>query len=229
MKYTERLFPDLSQSIGSLHTSSEGTKKRVIPFKAPSRIGSTSQPASTKPRSGRSTSKNSMVNRMARDITSAAKSESNSLRRTSTTAVELSSDDESERDTPPSKKRRVNHKARNDEYGENNQEDEYEDDPVSAHKHQPKPATRDHDTSSALPPKLLTRLLYENFEDKNMKIGKEAMKVLGKYVETFVREALARAIYEREDGDTELGKEASDGFLQVEDLEKLAPQLLLDF
>jgi len=73
------------------------------------------------------------------------------------------------------------------------------------------------------------RLLYEGFEDKDMKIGKEAMSVVGKYVETFVREALARAAFEREEGDEELGRGRGDGFLQVEDLEKLAPQLLLDF
>jgi len=83
---------------------------------------------------------------------------------------------------------------------------------------------------SALPPipqKLLTRLLYEGFEDKDVRIGKEAMAVVGKYVETFVREALARAAFEREDADKEGGR--GDGFLQVEDIEKLAPQLLLDF
>lgn len=31
-----------------------------------------------------------------------------------------------------------------------------------------------------------------------MRIGKDAMGVVGKYVETFVREALARAAYERQ-------------------------------
>lgn len=84
---------------------------------------------------------------------------------------------------------------------------------------------------SALPPipqKLLTRLLYEGFENKDVRIGKEAMEVVGKYVETFVREALARAALEREDKDR-AGGGRGDGFLQVEDIEKLAPQLLLDF
>jgi len=75
-----------------------------------------------------------------------------------------------------------------------------------------------------IPAKLLTRLLYEGFEDKDMKIGKEAMAIFGKYVETFVREGLARAIAERQE---EGG--VSDGFVQVEDLEKVAAQLLLDF
>ncbi|OMP82917.1 Centromere protein X [Diplodia seriata] len=79
-----------------------------------------------------------------------------------------------------------------------------------------------------IPPKLLNRLLHEGFQDEEMRIGKEAMAVASKYVETFVREALARAMYEREEADQEKGG-AGDGFLQVEDLEKLAPQLLLDF
>ena len=92
-------------------------------------------------------------------------------------------------------------------------------------------ANIDLDQTEELPPpipaKLLTRLLYEGFADKEVKIGKEAMAVVSKYVETFVRETLARASLERgADGDTGA---VGDGFLQVEDLEKLAPQLLLDF
>jgi hypothetical protein len=92
-----------------------------------------------------------------------------------------------------------------------------------------KPSATELNDSLPIPPKLLTRLLYEGFEDKDMKIGKEAMLVVGKYMETFVREALARAAFERQEGDAEKGSGEGDGFLQVEDLEKLAPQLLLDF
>ncbi|KAH7044511.1 CENP-S associating centromere protein X-domain-containing protein [Macrophomina phaseolina] len=89
-------------------------------------------------------------------------------------------------------------------------------------------ASQDAEDQPPIPPKLLNRLLHEGFEDEDMRIGKEAMAVASKYVETFVREALARAMYEREEADREQGG-AGDGFLQVEDLEKLAPQLLLDF
>lgn len=81
--------------------------------------------------------------------------------------------------------------------------------------------------STPIPAPLLARLLYENFEDQNTQIQKGAMNLTGKYMEIFVREALARAKNERE-----LSVKAggiSDGFLQVEDLEKLAPQLILDF
>ncbi|KAF2230437.1 hypothetical protein EV356DRAFT_519859 [Viridothelium virens] len=82
------------------------------------------------------------------------------------------------------------------------------------------------DAPPPIPQKLLTRLLYEGFEDKKTKIGKDAMTVVGKYMEIFVREAIARAAMEREG---ESGGGLGDEFLEVEDLEKLAPQLLLDF
>ncbi|OBT56400.1 hypothetical protein VE04_03366 [Pseudogymnoascus sp. 24MN13] len=74
-----------------------------------------------------------------------------------------------------------------------------------------------------IPPALLTTLLTEFFADERTRISRGADKAVGKYMETFVREAIARAAYER-GGD---GK--GDGFLEVEDLEKLAPQLVLDF
>lgn len=75
-----------------------------------------------------------------------------------------------------------------------------------------------------MPRALLTRLLHEGFEDKNVKIGKEAMSVVEMYLRVFVKEAIARSREEgREKGDVD------DGWLQVEDLEKVAPQLMLDF
>ncbi|KAF2011014.1 hypothetical protein BU24DRAFT_51051 [Aaosphaeria arxii CBS 175.79] len=78
-----------------------------------------------------------------------------------------------------------------------------------------------------IPEKLLARLLYEGFEDKDMKIQKGAMELVGKYMEIFVREAVARARFER--SEARQGGSHMDGYLQVEDLEKLAPQLVLDF
>ncbi|TAQ90374.1 hypothetical protein B7494_g1325 [Chlorociboria aeruginascens] len=80
-----------------------------------------------------------------------------------------------------------------------------------------------------IPPDLLTRLLHEFFGD-NTRVQQDAGKAVGMYIETFIREAVARAAYERMGG---LGHGAGNGigggFLEVEDLEKLAPQLLLDF
>ncbi|KAH8699139.1 CENP-S associating centromere protein X-domain-containing protein [Talaromyces proteolyticus] len=79
----------------------------------------------------------------------------------------------------------------------------------------------------AIPPKLLTKLLHQHFQNKKTKITKDANEVVAKYMDIFVREALARAAYERTEGGG--GNSAIDGFLEVEDLEKLAPQMTLDF
>jgi len=90
----------------------------------------------------------------------------------------------------------------------------------------------------AIPPKLLTKLLHHHFTSDKIKITKDANAVVAKYVDIFVREALARAAYERvgenfNNGDTvdglDGGRGFGDGFLEVEDLEKLAPQMILDF
>lgn len=107
-----------------------------------------------------------------------------------------------------------------------------------------------------IPPKLLTRLLHHHFQNKKTKIAKDANGVVAKYVDIFVREALARAAYERSESeggaDSGAGRAIGNGFLevclflsffpfvmifspadycmrQVEDLEKMAPQLVLDF
>jgi hypothetical protein len=82
-------------------------------------------------------------------------------------------------------------------------------------------------TTQPIPAPLLARLLLENFEDSNTQIQKGAMNLTSRYIEIFVREALARAKHERARAAKSDG--ISDGFLQVEDLEKLAPQLVLDF
>ncbi|KAF9695447.1 hypothetical protein EKO04_006539 [Ascochyta lentis] len=82
-------------------------------------------------------------------------------------------------------------------------------------------------TAHPIPAPLLARLLHENFEDPNTQIQKGAMTLTGRYMEIFVREALARAKHERARSARNDG--ILDGFLQVEDLEKLAPQLVLDF
>lgn len=78
-----------------------------------------------------------------------------------------------------------------------------------------------------IPENLLARLLYHGFDDKQTVIQKGALELTAKYMDTFVREAIARAADERKDA--RRGGGHMDGYLQVEDLEKLAPQLLLDF
>ena len=79
-----------------------------------------------------------------------------------------------------------------EEEAEEQDEEEGEDDAP------PSPAAAPVDPPSlAIPSKLLTRLLHHHFTDENTSIAKEAKELAGKYMETFVREALARAAFEK--------------------------------
>ena len=62
------------------------------------------------------------------------------------------------------------------------------------------------DVPLTIPPELLTTLLRHHFEDKRMRIGKDAKAVIGKYMETFVREAIARAAFERSEATSGYGR-----------------------
>lgn len=67
----------------------------------------------------------------------------------------------------------------------------------------------------AIPSKLLTRILHQNFQNEKTKVAKDANDVVAKYMDVFVREALARAAYERADGGGGAGGSIGDGFLEV--------------
>ena len=76
--------------------------------------------------------------------------------------------------------------------------------------------TSTQDPAPVIPPKLITRTLYHHLgkdEGDAIKIGKEANALVGKYFDTFVREAIARAAFERTQVDEANG--AGDGFLEV--------------
>ncbi|CAG8426363.1 unnamed protein product [Penicillium salamii] len=67
-----------------------------------------------------------------------------------------------------------------------------------------------------IPPKLLTRLLHEHFQNDKTKVAKDANNVVAKYVDVFVREAIARAAFERaETNDNAESRRVGDGFLEV--------------
>jgi hypothetical protein len=91
------------------------------------------------------------------------------------------------------------------------------------------------DNEPTIPLALIHTLLNHHFSDKDKtRISQDAKAVIGKYVDTFVREAIARSALERqekgtEDAAEELNGKGDDGWLEVEDLEKMAPQLVLDF
>lgn len=59
------------------------------------------------------------------------------------------------------------------------------------------PSPKDPDPPPTIPPKLLTKLVHHHFEKEKTRIGKDASALVGKYMETFVREAIARAECER--------------------------------
>ncbi|QPC79358.1 hypothetical protein HYE68_010110 [Fusarium pseudograminearum] len=85
------------------------------------------------------------------------------------------------------------------------------------------PSTREvqvveeEEPDKTIPAELLTRLLHEFFSKDATRISRDANAAAGKYFDVFVREAIARAAVEKEVG-----------FLEVDDLEKTSPQLLLD-
>lgn len=73
------------------------------------------------------------------------------------------------------------------------------------------------DAGNAIPPDLLVRILHTFFDRDGTRISRDANAAVAKYMDVFVKEAIARAAAER-----------SGAFLEVGDLEKIAPQLLLD-
>lgn len=92
-----------------------------------------------------------------------------------------------------------------------------------------------------IPPELLTRILHEFFEKDGTRITKDANNAVTKYMDIFVKEAIARAAAERDGGFLEVGLAIAQPtrvtktreltrvrYLKVEDLEKIAPQLLFD-
>ena len=86
-----------------------------------------------------------------------------------------------------------------------------------------------------IPLPLIHTLLNYHFSNKDKtRVSQDAKAAIGKYFDTFVREAIARSAFERqeksvEDAGGELSGRGDDGWLEVEDLEKMAPQLVLDF
>jgi len=104
------------------------------------------------------------------------------------------------------------------------------------------PQAADMDEIPGLPPALLTRLIHENTLDKTaLKISKPANELMRTYVDVFVREAVARAAEGRKERERErggvgvgrvgagVGAGVQDLWLDVEDLERVVPGLLLDF
>lgn len=58
----------------------------------------------------------------------------------------------------------------------------------------------DEEPEKTIPPDLLTRILHEFFEKDGTRITKDANNTLAKYMDVFVKEAIARAAAERQGG-----------------------------
>ena len=95
----------------------------------------------------------------------------------------------------------------------------------------PPPGPSQSDAIPSIPQPLLVRLLHEHFADKNTKIDKHAIQVLERYFEIFVRETIARAMArKKEEGEANGGMDAIEAsWLELEDLEKVAAGMMLDF
>ena len=105
--------------------------------------------------------------------------------------------------------------------------------PKPEQEHSPEPdhilveITNDPDPDAAISPPLVHRTMQEHWKDKQKtKISTDARKLMQVYVDTFVREAIIRSAYEKKERE---GGDRQDSFLEVGDLERIAPQLVLDF
>lgn len=58
----------------------------------------------------------------------------------------------------------------------------------------------DEEPDKTIPPDLLTRILHEFFEKDGTRITKDANNAMAKYMDVFVKEAIARAAAERNGG-----------------------------
>lgn len=58
----------------------------------------------------------------------------------------------------------------------------------------------DDEPQKTIPPELLTRLLHTFFEKDGTRISKDANEAVAKYMDVFVREAIARAAVEKNGG-----------------------------
>lgn len=115
-------------------------------------------------------------------------------------------EDEDSASSPGVKAGRQRRQSLLDEEADDDGDDD-DDESMGSPKASPSPL---NDPPPTIPPALLTKLLHHHFPSNqpqsgtghkdvgsNVRISKDAMGVVGKYMETFVREAIARAAYER--------------------------------
>lgn len=185
-------------------------KKRKLPFKPPSRTPSSSAGPSTAPKAkGKDKDKQNTTK------SSSAASASKPAKRTPTSSskrqraesppssAEASDDAGSDSDSADSSRSRERSLSQEPDYilaeiiTNNQSQDVASSDPT-------------------IPPKLLTKLLHHHFHNEKTKVAKDANAVVAKYVDVFVREAIARAAYEKAETAGAAGaRSINDGFLEV--------------
>lgn len=67
----------------------------------------------------------------------------------------------------------------------------------------------------------IKKLLQSYFKEEKTRLSPEALKVFTKFVEVFIREGIGRSMIQAQNEDVNT--------VEVEHLEKILPQLLLDF
>ncbi|OTA96659.1 hypothetical protein M434DRAFT_93329 [Hypoxylon sp. CO27-5] len=58
----------------------------------------------------------------------------------------------------------------------------------------------DEESRKTIPPELLTHILHQFFEKDGTRVSKDANAAIAKYMDIFVREAIARTVVEKEKG-----------------------------
>ncbi|KAL2871816.1 CENP-X/MHF2 family protein [Aspergillus lucknowensis] len=192
-------------------------KRRRLPFKPPSRASSTTAGPSkhstgTKKPSAKKGAKPNTIASSSRSNPTAVPSDASST----SDAASDSDSTSSARNRPSSPSNSNSNSADEADYilAEITHKESNDDDVVSS--------------EPVIPQKLLTRLLHHHFRNEKTKIAKDANAIVAKYIDVYVREAVARAAFERAESGTR-GGGVGDGFLEVEDLEKMGPQLAMDF
>lgn len=83
---------------------------------------------------------------------------------------------------------------------------------------------------SSIPRALLLRLMHEHFESKDTKIDKQALGVLEKYFEIYIRETIARSLLAKKEAvDEDVASQSDERWLEKTDLEKIVAGVVMDF
>lgn len=145
--------------------------------------------STTSARGGRSASSAAGRSSKTSKSTSKASTSASTARHSSSRSAQVIHSDNSDVEEEP--RRGHGRDDTMDVDGEDEEEDEEEEDEEAARK--------------TIPPELLTRILHQSFEKDGTRVSKDANAAIAKYMDIFVREAIARTVVEKERGFLEVG------------------------